>query len=148
MCSKVSRRNCFAAACEADGDILKVNDANGYTQSTHSVYLTPACEDSHPEPAPSQPSGKTVGWIALQIQQPNPMALVYSPYVFADGATLESLDLIKTAPVSTVIKLPNPLSGGERRATSDPSAHDGGGRACTPTDDQEEARSPHRRPTV
>lgn len=87
----------------------RVIDAAGATQSVSSPVLQPRCKTAHPAIAPSQPGAKTTGWSFLQVRDPNPTGLVYSPIVGEPDSTIGNLKIVTVSPQSATIKLPSPL---------------------------------------
>lgn len=91
---------------------ITVVDAGGFTQRVESTSVRLECDTTYPEIASSQVPGKTAGWAIFEVAQPNPSAVQYSPYVTDEGASLENMAFVETAPEAATVKVPSPLPVG------------------------------------
>ncbi|MBF6459786.1 hypothetical protein IU433_12140 [Nocardia puris] len=87
------------------GDLIGINDAEGFTHESESLTLASDCEDRYPELAVPPKPGKVAGWVVLRAPE-IPTALVYTPLVWSEDASLDNFEVVQVEPRQIVVSLP------------------------------------------
>ncbi|SNY83881.1 hypothetical protein SAMN04244553_3574 [Nocardia amikacinitolerans] len=86
-------------------DLLQVNDSGGFSQTVEEPLIDMDCRSRFPELAVAPTPGKAAGWVFIQSPVTNPSALVYTPLVWAEDASIDNLDVVRTKPTNVVVRL-------------------------------------------
>lgn len=89
-----------------DSDVVRVNDSEGFTQPTRLLSIRGECRISpFPDLASAPAPGKASGWFVVQSPVKDPAALVYTPLVWSETASISNWDAVRVDPTHVVVPL-------------------------------------------